>query len=114
MIVVNLTLATICFLSECHPILVGTDTPTGTYQITQRITSQPGYGGDVLQFHETDKAWYGIHRTWTLNPKQRREERLKSNNPKDRVITKGCINVAPKVYEKLKACCSTDQVTITE
>lgn len=82
--------------------------------MVQRITSQPGYGGDVLQFKETTTAWYAVHRTWTLNPNQRREERLRSPNPKDRVITNGCINVDPKVYDRLKACCANDTIVITQ
>jgi hypothetical protein len=100
-------------MGECHPALVGHDTPVGQFQIVQRLTSQPGYGGDVLQFKETDNAWYAIHRVWTLSPKQKRVERLNSDNPKDRVITNGCVNVDPNVYERLKDCCSTDTVIIT-
>ncbi len=82
--------------------------------MAQRITSQPGYGGDVLQFKETTKAWYAVHRTWTLSPKQRREERLKDSDPKQRVITNGCINIDPKVYEQLKSCCANDTIIITQ
>lgn len=78
------------------------------------MTINPGYGGDVLQFKETPTAWYGIHRTWLLNPKQKRTERLKSDVIADRTITKGCVNVDPAVYEALKACCSNDQVLITK
>lgn len=114
MVTVSISLALICFLGECHNALVGTDTPIGQYQLTQRLTQQPGYGGDVLQFKETSNAWYAVHRVWTLNPKQRREERLKSDNSKDRTtITKGCVNVDPVVYERLVACCSNSTIVIT-
>lgn len=77
-----------------------------------RITKQPGYGGDVIQFYETDDAVYAIHRVWTLNPTQKRLERLKSSDPKERVITAGCINVEVDVYEKLKDCCTNKVLTI--
>ena len=111
-ILINLTLATICFLDQCYPALVGKDTPLGEYQLIQRLTDSPGYGGDVLQFKETDNEVFAIHRTWILNRKQQREKRLTSTNPKDRMITSGCINVAPDVYERLVACCSNSKITI--
>ena len=114
MIVISLATATICFLGNCYPALIGDDTPTGEYQLTQRITMHPGYGGDVLQFKETPKSWYAIHRVWLLNPKQKRVERLKSGNAADRNITNGCVNVDPAVYELLKDCCSNDRVLITK
>jgi hypothetical protein len=113
MIVVDTIAATICFLGSCYPALVGQDTPKGEYQVTQRLTSDPGYGGDVLQFHETPDMVYAIHRVWTLNPAQKREQRLRSSDPKQRQsITKGCINVAPDVYAKLVDCCSEAKVVI--
>lgn len=78
-----------------------------------RITEQPGYGGDVLQFREDDTAWYAIHRVWTLNQNERRAERLKSNDVRQRLnVTNGCINVDPVVYEKLRDCCTNDQLLI--
>lgn len=106
MIIVDLTLATICFLGTCFPALVGTDTPTGRYQTIQRETVSPGYGGDIIQFHEDDRGVYSIHRVWTQKPEQRRVERLKSNDSSQRqTITKGCVNVMPEVYDKLIKCC---------
>lgn len=66
------------------------------------MTSQPGYGGDVLKFKEDETSAFAIHRVWTLKPAQRRLERLQSKDPKERQsITNGCINVMPEVYEKL-------------
>jgi hypothetical protein len=112
MILVNLTTATICFLGSCYPALVGKDTPVGQFDVIPRKVLSPGYGGDVLQFAENDKAWFGIHRVWLLRPEEHREKRLKSSNPKERVISKGCINVEPAVYEALKDCCSHDRLTI--
>lgn len=112
MVIVDLAAATICFLGSCHPMLYGNDTPIGEFEITQRITQTAGYGGDVLQFYETADGVYSIHRLWKLNPKQHRELRIKSLNPKDHLITNGCINVEPEVYEELVDCCSNDKLLI--
>ena len=117
-VIVTISLAAICFTyqgtQECHPVLLGKNipAPVGEYIIQQRITSDPGYGGDVLQFHETKDEIYAIHRVWLLNPKQKRAERLKSNKVSDRYITNGCINVDPIVYERLVDCCSNAQLII--
>jgi hypothetical protein len=118
MVTVSLLLATICFsmgvTETCHPVLVGKDTPIGTFPLVQRYTDDVGYGGDVLQFTETPTLVYAIHRTWTQNYKQHRETRLKSHNPKDRVITMGCINVDPLVYAQLVECCANETIQILE
>lgn len=117
-VVVTIALATICFTyqgaEECHPVLLGkaSPTPKGQYFIQQRLTDSPGYGGDVLQFHETDKDVYAIHRVWLLKPEQKRMERLRSKNVKDRYISAGCINVDPVVYDKLVDCCNNTQLII--
>ncbi len=103
-ITINLAAATICFLGTCHPALVGKDTPTGEFTLQWRHTQQSGYGGDVLQFHETPTHVFAIHRPWLLRPEQRRLERL-NGKPTDRLITSGCINVSNEVYETLVACC---------
>jgi len=87
-------------------------TPVGEYTLRKRITADPGYGGDVLQFHETHDEVYAIHRVWLLNPKQKRAERLRSNNIQDRYISSGCINVDPAVYDRLMDCCSSTQLII--
>ena len=117
-IIVTIALATICFTyngaEECHPVLLGKNpsTPTGQYTLARRITQDPGYGGDVLQFHETKDEVYAIHRVWLLNYKQKRMERLKSSNISDHFISAGCINVEPEVYDKLVDCCSDGQLII--
>jgi hypothetical protein len=117
-IIVSITLATICFTyngtEECHPALLGKNsaTPVGEYTLQRRYTDTPGYGGDILQFHETANAVYAIHRVWLLSPAQHRLERLKSDKVKDKFITSGCINVEPEVYEKLIDCCSSEQLMI--
>jgi hypothetical protein len=117
-VIVSIALATICFTyqgtEECHPVLLGKNIPTpiGEYSLVKRITADPGYGGDVLQFHETTTEVYAIHRIFLLNPKQKRAERLKSSNVKDRFITNGCINVDPAVYDRLIDCCTNTQLII--
>jgi hypothetical protein len=101
-ITVSLAKALICIAGECFPVLVGQNTPAGSFDLQLRYTMSEGYGGDVIQFHETDKMVFAIHRIWLLSPKQRRLERLASPTPEDNMITNGCINVAPEVYERLK------------
>lgn len=98
---VFLSKAVMCLATQCWPVLVGTTTPVGEYQLVQRLTADPGYGGDVLQFHETETLAYSIHRTWTLRPEEKREARYSHPNPRMRVISKGCINVEPAVYNQL-------------
>lgn len=113
MVIVNTTLAIVCFLGQCYPALVGKDTKPGTYQLIPRLTAQPGYGGDVLQYDETDTAWFAIHRVWTRNTRERRAERLTSGKPSDRVgVTNGCVNVAPEVYDMIRDCCSHSTLII--
>ncbi len=117
-VIVTIALATICFtyqgVDECHPVLLGKNmpTPVGEYSLIKRLTNDPGYGGDVLQFYETPKEVYAIHRIWLLRPEQKRAERIKSKNIKDHFISSGCINVEPEVYDKLVECCGNGQLII--
>jgi hypothetical protein len=110
-IVIDLTAATICFVSGCFPALVGKDTPTGEFTLQQRYTLQAGYGGDVLQFHETPSHVFAIHRPWLLRPEQKRQERL-DGKISSRLITSGCVNVSKEVYEALVDCCQGQTITI--
>lgn len=124
MIIVNIALATLCIVyppdeltletqpQQCYPVLVGEDTPRGEYELSHRLVESPGYGGDVLQFKEDELEVFAIHRVWLLRPQEKREERLKRLDPRQRRITKGCVNVDPEVYEKLVDCCSTSTLTI--
>ena len=113
MIVVSLSLATICYLGQCHPALVGSGTPVGEFAIQHRMVVSPGYGGDVLAFQEDADSIMAIHRVWTQDPKQRRAERLATGSAADRKrITRGCINVTPAVYAELVDCCSGGTVKI--
>ncbi len=117
MVTVDLWSAVICFvhaaIPQCHPVLFGDTTPTGVFPIILREVVSPGYSGDVLQFHEEGEYVFSIHRTWNGRPSERRGERLRGAVEK-RKITKGCINVAPEVYEKLKACCQGQTLIINE
>ena len=112
MVILNLATAIICFSDSCYPALVGKDTLVGEYELHQRITQAPGYGGDILQFDETTTEVFAIHRLWLLRPAEHRERRIKSESATDRVITKGCVNVEPEVYERLVECCSNDHLSI--
>lgn len=115
---VSMALATICFTyqgtEECHPVLLGKNipTPTGEFNMRKRITSDAGYGGDVIQFHEVGDMVFAIHRVWLLRPEQRRIDRLKSKNVQDRYISSGCVNVMPEVYDRLMRCCVDNKLVI--
>ena len=50
MVLVDLATASICFLSQCYPALIGPDTPTGEFRLEQVRTQEAGYGGDVNPF----------------------------------------------------------------
>lgn len=110
-VLVHLVAALICFQDNCYPILYGKSTPIGEFQLVLRLTESAGYGGDVIQFAETDNIVYAIHRLWLLKPEQKREVVIYSAFM-SHTITNGCINVEPKVYEKLKDCCSNDKLVI--
>jgi hypothetical protein len=116
-VTIHLALAVVCFTPDthqvCHPALVGADTPTGEFSMVQRLTADPGYGGDVLQFHETPKSVYAIHRVWTLRPEEKRLQRLASPEPRHRRgVTGGCVNVSAETYEALVGCCVNQKVVI--
>lgn len=114
-VVVHLASATICFLGQCHPALIGNATPSGTFPIVHARVGEPGYGGDVLAFARDGQGVYAIHRVWTLVPAQRRVQRLTAGGAAARRgITGGCVNVMPDVYDALVACCSRARVTIDE
>lgn len=100
-VVVHIGVALLCFAQQCHPVLIGKDTPMGEYTLNQRLVSDPLYGGSVMQFKDDGLEIYAIHRVWLGKPKEHRAERIKSINPKDRIITNGCINVEDSVYNEL-------------
>lgn len=94
--------ALICYAGQCHPALLGPETPTGRYELVQRHVLAPGYGGVVIQFKETEKMIYAIHRPYSLDRKINRKKALRSTNPAfRRSISKGCVNVEDAVFEDL-------------
>lgn len=100
-VTVLLSKALICFAGQCHPALVGSDTPVGQYPLIERRVLTEGYGGVVVQFKEDEKMWYAIHRPWRLGPVDR-DKVLQSKDPSARrLITKGCINVEDKVFDNI-------------
>lgn len=105
-------MAVLCINKICYPALVSNETPTGEYILIQRLVSDPFYAGSVIQFKETDKLAYSIHRIWRGKPSEKRDERINSNNVQDRFITNGCINVTDEVYNKLLDCCQNEQIKI--
>jgi len=112
-VVVDLALATICFLGQCHPALVGDDTPTGVFTLQLQATAAAGYGGDLLVFQEDRHSVWAIHRVIAGRPGERRLERLRSGRPEQRRgITLGCINVMPQVYRELVRCCDGDALVV--
>lgn len=117
-VVVDISLALICFTSvpdtemTCTNALIGSSTPVGTYTLIQRLTDDPLYGGDILQFKEDPKEVFAIHRLWLGRPHEHREKRILSKDPRQRRITKGCINVTNETYDELIKCCSTDTLII--
>ena len=101
-ITVYISQALLCFASQCHPALVGAATPTGQYTMVKTPTDLPGYAGSVAPFaKDTAGAVFAVHRIWTGNPTERREWRLQQDDPAQRVISQGCINIAPAVYDQL-------------
>lgn len=112
-IIVDVMAALICFASTCHHALIGVDTPKGVFHLQHYQTDLSGYGGDVLVFdNPPDKDYvFAIHRVLNISG-QRRFERIKSENPADRSITLGCINVMPDIYDQLIDCCSNATLII--
>lgn len=113
MIVVDLALAVVCFMGECHPALVGEQTPRGVFVLDHQVTEVPGYGGDLLVFNEDRTRLWAIHRVYTAKASERRVERLLSGRAASRKgVTHGCVNVMPEVYERLTECCSNHVLMI--
>jgi hypothetical protein len=107
MVTVDILAALICFSGACHPALVGKETPKGVYRLELlRVVTPVQFGGSVLAFKETQHDIFAIHRTWPG-----RENRYVMPAEK-RVMTLGCINVEPQVYEALVACCTGVELKI--
>ena len=87
---------------DCFPVLIGTDTPKGTFKLDIYKTSKTGYGGEILGFHKEGNSIYAIHKVWLGNPKEQRDKRINSDNVSDRLITNGCINIGEEGYLKAR------------
>lgn len=98
-VVVSLALANICFDGQCHPALIGRDTPTGEYAVRKfMVPDNKLYQDGLLVFHETTDAYYAIHKTI---PTKDRLRRMKEP-PTSRVnVTGGCINIDASTYQAL-------------
>ena len=101
-IIVDTQTATACIQDECYPVLIGKNTPKGTYGLNLSTTPDPLYKGSVLAFKSDSTGTYAIHRVWNGKPSERRNERLKGT-VSDRLITNGCINVSDDTYEIFKS-----------
>jgi len=101
-VVVFLASALLCIDAQCYPALVGKTTPTGHFALHRRYVDAKGYGGDVMQFLETRRDIFAIHRVWLGRPRERRAQRLASGKVADRrFVTNGCINITSEVYERI-------------
>ena len=110
--IVDIAAAIICFAGACHNVLVGEETPRGTFQLAPYSTTMPGYGGDLLVFKQEKHAVFAVHRVFNVAGQQRLS-RIHSPYARHRItITAGCVNVEPEVYDKLMDCCSTSTITI--
>ena len=113
-VTIKLAAALLCFADQCYPSLVGKDTPVGRFTLSRRLVRTKGFGGDVLMFSQDEKGIYAIHRLWNEIPSERRFQRLASDRVSDRrFVTKGCVNIDPKVYDRLVNCCSSATLVIT-
>ena len=101
-IIVDTQTATACIQDDCYPVLVGKNTPKGTYGLNLSTTPDSLYKGSVLAFKSDSTGTYAIHRVWNGKPSERRNERLKGT-VSDRLITNGCINVSDDTYEIFKS-----------
>ena len=101
-ITVFLASALLCIGNDCHPALVGKATPVGRFGMVQRQVAAKGYGGDVMQFGDSPRGIFAIHRVWLGRSAEQRAERLAGDNAaRRRMVTNGCINVTPAVYEAI-------------
>ena len=104
-LVISLVLATACINDECFNVLVGKNnlTPVGEYSTYYAKTNQFGYDGEVIVFKETNTVAFSIHKPFkSLNNPYYREKVIQSNNPQDRKISNGCINIPSDMFDKYK------------
>mgnify|MGYP000474635702 CR=1 FL=1 len=96
---VFLSTALLCFSGTCHNALVGVTTPTGQYEYVKTPIDDPLYGATVAPFAvDNSGGVFAIHQTWLGAPYEQRDVRILGD---DRIMTNGCINIPPDVYEQL-------------
>ena len=100
-IIVDTQTATACMQDDCYPVLVGKNTPKGTFGLQLSTTHDPLYKGSVLAFKSDSTGTYAIHRVWNGKPSERRNQRL-AGVVTERLITNGCVNVSDEVYDLFK------------
>lgn len=115
-VLVDVLTAVICFTSSgtytCYPALVGDETPRGEFHLQHYSTQSIGYDGDLLVFKDTGDSVYAIHRVLDI-PGQQRIARLHSPYAEHRrMVTAGCVNIDPLVYQELVNCCYASKVII--
>lgn len=71
-------------------------TPSGEFRTRKVYSTQ--LGESITTFIEGETSILAIHPVWLKSPKQRRLERLASDDAADNRITNGCINVPKKFY----------------
>lgn len=99
-VLVMLSQAMLCLGGDCHPVLVGTNTPTGSYIAIKTGIDDPLYDYKFTVFAKDTKGnHYGIHPVWKGEP--RRSKIIKYGTDASRIMTKGCINVESDVYDSL-------------
>lgn len=97
---VYLSLAVLC-APTCEPVLVGKQTPVGRYPLVLATTSQPGFGGTVLAYAQSDRYTLSVHRRYA--PQREKRERLAAGPAAGRryVTAGGCIDVYPWTFDRL-------------
>lgn len=66
-------------------------TPSGEFKVTRMYSTK--LRQYILVFLEGKTAVMAIHKLYTGNKAQRREERIQSADPNEKRITNGCINI---------------------
>lgn len=110
MIEVIISKALLCISAVgCYPVLIGNNTPIGTYAMTHVILENGNNREDVLMIKESGpNRIIAIHR-----PPNANRIKLLDEQSHDKV-TMGCINVTSDLYDYLVVIGSDKQITIRE
>ena len=88
--------ALLCIAGQCHPVLVGDTTPTGTFPLTP--TSVSGFNGEILVFHVEGSEAFAIHRT--ASPRRKGMYVLPVSQR--RSVTGGCVDIPSSLYDQVR------------